>query len=82
MDLIVVFHLPPPSRRIQTKKLVLPEKDPPSGGRACVGLLRKVCVRAPDRPLRAIYYAQTASDSARAPRGTVHFGELLAILFH
>jgi hypothetical protein len=50
-------------------------------GRACVGLLGKVCVRAPDRPPRAAYYAQIAGDSAGAPDGTVHFTELLAILF-
>jgi hypothetical protein len=50
-------------------------------GRACVGLLGKVCVRAPDRPPGAAYYAQIAGDSAGASDGTVHFTELLAILF-
>jgi hypothetical protein len=93
MDLVVVFYLPPPGRHIQAGKLVLPRKDPPSGGRACAG--RQTCVTQkgpsqqggelvqtlPNHPLGAAYYAQTASDSTRAPSGTVHFGELLAILF-
>jgi hypothetical protein len=57
MDLAVVFHLPPPDVRIWADKLVLPKKDPPSGGRACVGLHRKVCVEAPDHPLGVAYYA-------------------------
>jgi hypothetical protein len=35
-----------------------------------------------DHPPRAAYYAQTAGDSTGAPGGTMHFGELLAILFH
>jgi hypothetical protein len=92
MDLVVVFYLPPPGRHIQAGKLVLPRKDPPSGGRACAG--RQTCVTQkgpsqqggelvqtlPNHPLGAAYYAQTASDSTRAPSGTVHFGELLAIL--
>jgi hypothetical protein len=82
MTLAVVFHLPPPGKCIQAAKLVLPGKDPPNGGRAYAGLLRKVCARALDHPPRAAYYAQTAGDSARAPGGTVHFGELLTILFH
>jgi hypothetical protein len=56
MDLVVVFHLPPPGGRIQAGKLVLAGKDPPNGGRACVDLLGKVCARAPDRPLGAVYY--------------------------
>jgi hypothetical protein len=64
MDLAVVFHLPLPGGRIQAGKLVSPRKDPPSRGRACVGLLGKVCTGAPDRPPGATYYAQTADDSA------------------
>jgi hypothetical protein len=82
MDLVVVFHPPPPGGRIQVDKLVLPRKDPPSEGRACAGLLSKVCTGAPDRLPRAAYYAQTTDDSAGAPGGTMHFRELLAILFH
>jgi hypothetical protein len=82
MDLVVVFHLPPPGGRIQAGKLVLLEKDPTSGGRACAELLEKVCAGAPDRPLGAAYYEQTASDSVGVPSGTMHFGQLLAILFH
>jgi hypothetical protein len=80
-DLAMVFHPPPPGERIQAGKLVLPRKDPPSGRRAYAGLLGKVCVGAPDCPPGAANYTQTIGDSARAPSGTVHFGELLAILF-
>jgi hypothetical protein len=78
-----VFHPPLPGGRIQANKLVSPGKDPPSGGwgRACIGLLRKVCTRALDRPLGAAYSAKIAGDSTGAPDGTMHFGELLAIFF-
>jgi hypothetical protein len=79
MDLVVVFHLPPPGGCIQAGKLVLPEKDPPSGGRVCAGLLEKVCVRALNCPLGAIYYAQTTGDSIGASGGTVYFRELLFV---
>jgi hypothetical protein len=82
MDLAVVFHLPPSGGRIQVGRLVLPGKDSSNGGRACVGLLGKVCARAPDRPSGATYYTQTVGDSIEAPGGTVYFRELLAILFH
>jgi hypothetical protein len=81
MDLVVVLHLSLPGRLIQASKLVLPRKDPPSGGRACADLLSKLCAGAPDRPLGAAYYAQTTGNSTGAPGGTVHFEELLAILF-
>jgi hypothetical protein len=64
MDFTLVFNLPPPGRRIQAGKLVLPRKDPPSRGRACAGFLGKACAGAPDRPPQAAYYAQIASDSA------------------
>jgi hypothetical protein len=79
MDLVVVFHLPLPGGCIQAGKLVLPGKDPPSGGRVCAGLLEKVCVRAPNCPLGAIYYPQTTGDSIGASGGTVYFRELLFI---
>jgi hypothetical protein len=59
---------------VQAGKLVLPRKDPPSRGGELVQTL-------PNHPLGAAYYAQTASDSTGAPSGTVHFRELLAILF-
>jgi hypothetical protein len=84
MNLAVVFRAPPLGGCIWASKLVSPRKDPPSEGvgRAYAGLLRKVCVRVPDCPPGAAYYAQTAGDSVGAPAGTVHFGELLSILFH
>jgi hypothetical protein len=78
----VVFHPPPPGGRIQDGKLVSPRKDPPSGGSACAGLLGKVCAGEPDCSSGATYYAQTTGDSTGAPGGAMHFGELLAILFH
>jgi hypothetical protein len=81
MFLVVVFHHPPLGGHIQSGKLVSPRTDHLNGGRVCAGLLRKVCAGAPDRPPRAAYYAQTAIDSTEAPGGTVHFGELLAIMF-
>jgi hypothetical protein len=46
--LALVFHPPPLGGRIQAGKLVSPRKDPPSGGRACAGLHKKVCVIALD----------------------------------
>jgi hypothetical protein len=82
MDLAVVFHPPQLGRHTQAGKLVSPEKDPPNKGRDCASLHGKVCARAPDRPLGAAYYVQTAGGSAGAPGGTVHFRELLAICFH
>jgi hypothetical protein len=78
----VVFHPPPSGGRIRDGKLVSPRKDPPSEGSTCADLLGKVCAGEPDRPSGATYYAQTAGDSTGAPGGTMHFGELLAILFH
>jgi hypothetical protein len=57
------------------------QKRPSQRGRACVGLLEKVCAGALDCPPGATYYAQTAGDSARVLGGTMHFKELLAILF-
>jgi hypothetical protein len=77
-----VFHPPPPGGLIQAGKLVSLRKDPPSGGRAYAGLLGKVCAEALDPPPGVAYYAQTIGDSAEAPDGTMHFRELLAILFH
>jgi hypothetical protein len=74
MDLTVVFHPPQLGRRIQAGKLVSPEKDPPSGGRACVSLHRKVCARAPDHPPGATYYAQIVGGSTGAPGRHRHAG--------
>jgi hypothetical protein len=81
MDLVVVFHPPQPGGCIQACKLVSPKKGPPNRGRACASLHRKACAEAPNRPPRDAYYAQTAGGSTRAPGGTMHFGELLTILF-
>jgi hypothetical protein len=82
MDLVVVFHPPQPGRRIQVDKLVSPGKDPPSGGRACASLHKKVCTRAPDHPPGAAYYAQTTCGWVVAPGSTMHFVELIALFFH
>jgi hypothetical protein len=82
MDLAVVFHLPSPGGRIQAGKLVSLRKGPSSKGRACAGFLRKVCAGAPNHPPKAAYYAQTTGDSTGEPGGTMHFRDLLAILFH
>jgi hypothetical protein len=82
MNLALVFHPPLLAGRIHASKLVSPRKDPLNKERACVGLLGKVCIEALDRLPGATYYAQTAGDSTGALGGTVHFGELLAILFH
>jgi hypothetical protein len=78
----VPFHPPPPGGCIQAGKLVSPGKDPPSGGRACLSLHRKVCIGAPDHLLGTAYYVQTAGGSAGAPGSTMHFRELLAIFVH
>jgi hypothetical protein len=39
--------------------------------RDCAGLLRKVCVKAPDHPPQTTYYAQTTGDSVGVLGGTV-----------
>jgi hypothetical protein len=41
-----------------------------------------ICVRAPDHPPGAAYYAQTAGGKVGAPVSIVHFGEVLAIFVH
>jgi hypothetical protein len=82
MDLVVVFHPPLPGGRIEASKLVSPGKDPPSVGRACASLHKKVCARAPDHPPGAAYYTQITGGRAKAPGSTVHFEELIAIFFH
>jgi hypothetical protein len=58
------------------------QKGPSQWGRACADLLGKVCAGAPNHPPGAAYYALTTRDSARMPSDTLHFRELLAILFH
>jgi hypothetical protein len=57
------------------------QKGPSQWRGACACLLEKVCTGAPNRPPAAAYCAQTTGDSSGAPGGTMHFEELLAILF-
>jgi hypothetical protein len=73
MDLVVVFHPPQPSGRIQACKLGSPKRALLARGEHVQAIMGKYASE---------HQIILESGSTRVPSGTVHFGELLAIFFH